>query len=31
MHVSIRLTPVVALAAFSVILAHATEPEKTKN
>lgn len=30
MHVSIRLTPVVALAAFSVILAHATEPEKTK-
>ncbi|MGY2932673.1 ABC-type nitrate/sulfonate/bicarbonate transport system substrate-binding protein [Bradyrhizobium sp. GM6.1] len=30
MHVSIRLMPVVALAAFSVILAHATEPEKTK-
>ncbi|MGY4346168.1 ABC-type nitrate/sulfonate/bicarbonate transport system substrate-binding protein [Bradyrhizobium sp. GM7.3] len=30
MHVSIRLMPVVALAAFSVILAHAIEPEKTK-
>lgn len=30
MHVSIRLTLVVALAAFSVTLAHATEPEKTK-
>lgn len=30
MHVSIRLTLVVALAAFSVTLAQATEPEKTK-